>query len=53
MNPAWFPAVVSVVGFVGNLIWSILNVRMENKVLTHIDALKDWADKRYVVRPTD
>lgn len=44
------PIVVSALGFAGNAAWSVLNVRMENKVLKHIDALKEWADERYVQR---
>lgn len=50
MNPTWITAAVSVMGFIGNLLWTVINLRIENKILTRLDELKDWADARFVMK---
>lgn len=50
MNPQWIMAGVAVAGILFNGAWTMVNLRIENKVLKHIDQLKEWADERFVRR---
>jgi len=47
MNAQWATAIVAAAGLAGNLVWTLINLRIENKLLTRIDELKDWCDSRY------
>lgn len=49
-TPQWIMAGVAIAGLLGNATWTLVNLRIENKVLTHIDQLKEWADERFVRR---
>ena len=55
MNLQYLPAVIagmiSVLGLAANCAWAVYNARMENRVLSHIDELKTWADDRFRQRP--
>ena len=35
-------------GMLGNLMWMIANLRIEGRITTRLDALKDWLEQRYV-----
>ena len=35
-------------GMLGNLVWMIANLRIEGRITTRLDALKDWLEERYV-----
>jgi len=59
MSAQWATAIVAAAGLAGNLLWTLINLRIENRVLKHIDAVKDWAldtfeprRERPVLRPT-
>ena len=48
VNGSLIAAAVAVVGLMGNLIWMLINLRMESRIGAKIDALKDWMGERYV-----
>jgi hypothetical protein len=48
MNPQWIIAILTALGFFANGLWTVINLRIENRVLAHIGELKDWVDARYV-----
>jgi hypothetical protein len=43
-------ALVMGFGLVANLVWLLTNLRIENRIGSKIDALKDWMDQRYVLQ---
>jgi hypothetical protein len=51
LNPQWIIAGLSALGIISNAAWTLVNLRIENKLLKHIDGLKDWVDARYERRP--
>lgn len=50
MNPAWITAIVAVLGLAMNGLWTAVNLRIENRILIRIEALKEWADDRFEPR---
>lgn len=51
MNPQWVTAGIAVLGLAANGLWTTINLRIENRVLERMDALKEWCDQRFVRRP--
>ena len=39
------------VGLAANGLWTVINLRIENRLLERFDELKEWADKRFVRKP--
>jgi hypothetical protein len=52
MTPEWILAGVAVLGLLGSGLWTVVNLRIENRLLGRIDELKDWCDQRYIQRPS-
>lgn len=50
MSAQWATALIAAAGLVGNLCWTLVNLRIENRILTRIDEVKEWADERFVRR---
>ena len=42
MNTAFIAIAIFVVGALANLVWMLVNLRIENKLLVKLDKLKDW-----------
>ena len=38
------------VGFVGQVLWTLVNLRLENRLLERMDALKGWMEGRFVTK---
>lgn len=51
MNPQWIGATVAGVGLIANAAWTVINLRIENKMLKHIDEVKDWTLENFQLRP--
>lgn len=51
MNPQWITALLVAAGLGGQVLWTLVNLRIENRILDRIDGLKAWADARFVRRP--
>jgi hypothetical protein len=54
-NPSLITAIVAIAGGLCNLVWMLINLRLQNRVLRietriggKIDDLKDWMGERYV-----
>lgn len=47
MSAQWVTAVIAGAGLLGNLCWTLVNLRIENRMLTRMDELKQWADDRF------
>ena len=50
MNAQLATAIIAVVGFIGNALWSYFNARWEKRTLEHIDSLKEWIRANYYDR---
>lgn len=50
MNAQWATAAIAGIGILGNLCWTLVNLRIENKLLTRIDGLKEWVNANYEPR---
>jgi hypothetical protein len=50
MNPAWIPAICTVIGLIGNAVWSAVNLQMRADLAKQIEELKDWMRHEYVPR---
>jgi hypothetical protein len=50
MNPAWLPGIIASVGFIGNIIWTVLNLQMRADIAKQIADLKEWMSSEYVTR---
>ena len=50
MNAQWATAAIAALGLAGQLLWTLINLRIENRILSRIEDLKDWADDRFVRR---
>lgn len=51
MNPQWVSAAVAGIGLLGSLVWTLVNLRIENRLLKRVDTLKEWADERFIRKP--
>lgn len=47
MNPQWITVGLVTAGLAGQGLWTVINLRIENRLLDRIDQLKDWADARF------
>ena len=50
MSAQWATAAIALAGLLGNAFWTMLNLRIENRMLTKMDELKTWAEGRFVLR---
>lgn len=48
----WIPAILAVLGFLFNGIWTVLNVQMHNDVIKEIAAIKEDIAREYVSEKT-
>jgi hypothetical protein len=50
MNPNWIPALCAVSGLFANLVWTLVNLRLEARVATEIQGLREWVNENFVRR---
>jgi hypothetical protein len=51
MNPQWIGAALVGLGLAAQLVWTLVNLRIENRILLRLDELKEWCEERFVLRP--
>jgi hypothetical protein len=51
MNPNWIGPIATVAGLIFNAGWSWANLRWERRTDRKIEALKAWADERFLRKP--
>ena len=43
--------IIAAVGGLANLVWMLTTLRIENRIASRIDGLKEWMEDRYVSVP--
>ncbi len=47
---SWLPVILTGVGLVANLVWTVVNLRVDARLGQKIDGLKEYMDEHYIRR---